>query len=73
MMTMQLRNLSRRRSGAAILVVMTILALITTFLLCNSTLLDGLKRELRLVEEKQKKKFNQPPTPSATAKPSPSR
>jgi len=51
---------TRARSGAAIIIVMAILAILGTLLLCNGTVLQGLKSELRLLEEKQQKKFAAP-------------
>ncbi len=46
-----------RQSGAAIIIVMAVLALVCTLLFCSHTVLNGLKAELKLVEERQQKKF----------------
>ncbi len=47
----------RSRSGAAIIIVMAFLAIVSILLLCNSSVVSGLKDELKLLEEKQQKKF----------------
>ncbi len=63
---MKLRHCARCQSGAAIIIVMAFLAILCTLVLCNNSVLSGLKGELRLLEEKQQKKF----APEATARPS---
>lgn len=50
-----------RESGSATILVLALLAIMAVFLTSNQRVLHNLKREVRLVEEKQLKKF-QPPT-----------
>ena len=56
----------RSESGSATILILALLALMAVLLSANQLVLHNLKRELRLVEQQQLKKF-QPPT----AKPAP--
>ena len=60
---MRIKRRVHSQSGAAIIIVMALLAIMCTLVLCNSSVLSGLKGELRLLEEKQQKKFA--PEPAA--------
>lgn len=50
----------QREAGSATILVLALLALMAVFLTANQLVLHNLKREVRLVEQKQLKKF-QPP------------
>lgn len=54
---------SSRRSarGSATILVLALVAIMMVFLAANQLVLHNLKRELRLVEQKQLKKFQPPP------------
>ena len=62
------RPARREERGSATILVLALLALMTVFLTVNQLVLHNLKRELRLVEQKQLKKF-QPPTAGPVAPP----
>ena len=49
--------LAHRERGAAVLVVLAVLALITVYVVANSRVLFHLKADLKLIEQQQLKKF----------------
>ncbi|MBI5801777.1 MAG: hypothetical protein HZA92_13775 [Verrucomicrobia bacterium] len=59
---------SKRKDGSATVLVLALLALMMVFLTANQLVLHNLKREVRLVEQKQLKKF-QPAAPRPAAPP----
>lgn len=58
----------RSARGSATILVLALVAIMMVFLTANQLVLHNLKRELRLVEQKQLKKF-QPPPPRPAAPP----
>lgn len=46
-----------KQSGSAVLIVLVLLACLAVFLAANSSALHSLKRELKLIEERQLKKY----------------
>ncbi len=59
------RNAGRtRQRGSATILVLALVAILFVYLNRNQLTLHSLKRELRLVEEKQLKKFQPPPKPA---------
>ena len=55
-------------SGSATILVLALVAIMMVFLTANQLVLHNLKRELRLMEQKQLKKF-QPPAAKPAAPP----
>ncbi len=47
----------RSSAGSAVLVVFMVLAVVGVLIICNTRILYSLKQELRMVEEKQLRKF----------------
>lgn len=62
------RPYRRRERGSATILVLALVAIMMVFLTANQLVLHNLKRELRLVEQKQLKKF-QPPAAKPAAAP----
>lgn len=61
-----------RERGSALLIVMILLLLMTVVVLSNSLVLRHFKRELRLLEQQQKEKFqNGIPRPRPPGEPAP--
>ena len=56
---MNLKRVStqNRQSGSAVLVVLTLLAVMGVLIICNNRILYSLKQDLRFVAEKQQLKF----------------
>lgn len=61
------RPYRRREGGSATILVLALLAIMAVFLTSNQRVLHSLKREVRLVEEKQLKKFQVPPAKPGVA------
>ena len=57
-------NARRRERGSATILVLALVAILFVYLNRNQLTLHAVKRELRLVEEKQLKKFQPPPKPA---------
>ena len=55
----------RSARGSATVLVLALVAIMMVFLTANQLVLHNLKRELRLVEQKQLKKFQPPPAKPA--------
>ncbi len=74
-MKTQLQFRRSRRSGFATLVALTLLAVMGALLVYNNHVLYGVKEDLKLVNEKQLKKFApaenaaRPPSPATAPKP----
>jgi hypothetical protein len=62
------RPYRRGERGSATILVLALLAIMAVFLTSNQRVLHNLKREVRLVEEKQLKKFQPPTAKPAEAK-----
>lgn len=58
----------KHQRGSATILVLALLAIMVVFLSANQIVLHNLKRDVRLVEQKQLKKF-QPPTARPAAPP----
>lgn len=54
---MNLQNLQRHQSGTALVVVIILLALMCALMLWSVHSLGSLRKEIRLIEEKQAKRF----------------
>ena len=59
---------SKRESGSATILVLALVAILMVYLTTNQRVLHTLKREVRLVEQQQLKKF-QPPAAKPVAVP----
>ncbi len=59
---LKIRN-SKPASGSATILVLALVAIMMVFLTTNQRVLYNLKREVRLVEQQQLKKFQPPPAP----------
>ena len=49
-----------KENGSALMVVLVVIACVTTYAVANSVLLHHLKAELRMIEKQQEKKFTKP-------------
>lgn len=68
--TTQARNAKRTRErGSATILVFALIAILVVYMNGNQLALQSAKRELRLLEAKQLKKFQAPPKPEQPAKP----
>jgi hypothetical protein len=56
---------NRRQQGFATLLVMVIAGLMGTYLMYNTGTVHHVHKNLRLIEQKQLRKFSQPPKPEA--------
>lgn len=59
----QTRN-AKRENGSATVLVFALLAIMVLYMNSNQLALHSLKRDLRVVEQKQLKKFQPPPKPA---------
>ena len=56
---------SKPKGGSATILVLALVAIMMVFLTTNQRVLSSLKREVRLVEQQQLKKFQPPPAKPA--------
>lgn len=54
----------KREAGSATILVFALLAIMVLYMNSNQLALHSLKRDLRVVEQKQLKKFQPPPKPA---------
>lgn len=67
-LTLNSKPRTQRESGSATVLVLALVAIMMVFLTANQRVLYHLKREVRLVEQQQLKKF-QPPAAKLAAPP----